>query len=107
MIVLLKPKETNFNDNTKTTVHYKKKKKKSQSGTFSGQLNNTGIYNMDGNDKIIIGIIKLEFVLQKKRKKRKKEDKFEVPLWVKQEDIMCTSIFTDSLPSRLAARLIQ
>lgn len=41
----------------------KKKKKKSQSGTFLGQLNNIAIYNMDGNDKIIIiftGIIKLE-----------------------------------------------
>lgn len=48
------------------TVHYKKtnkKKEKSQSGTFLGQLNNIAIYNMDGNDKIIIftGIIKLEF----------------------------------------------
>lgn len=48
-------------------MHYKKtkeKKKKSQSGTFLGQLNNIAIYNMDGNDKIIIifiGIIKLEF----------------------------------------------
>lgn len=106
MIVLLKPKETNIDDNTKTTVHYKKKEKKSQSGTFSGHLNNTGIYNMDGNDKIIIiiGIIKLEFVLQNEKKK---EDEFEAPRWVKQEDIMCTSIFTDSLPSLLAARLIQ
>lgn len=62
---------------------------------------------MDGIDKIIIiiGIIKLDFYLQ--NKKKKKEDKFEVPRWVKQEDIMCTSIFTDSLPSRLAACLIQ
>lgn len=47
-------------------MHYKKnkRKKKSQSGTFLGQLNNIAIYNMDGNDKIIIiftGIIKLEF----------------------------------------------
>lgn len=109
MIVLLKPKETKTSTTTRKQqciTKKKKRKKKSQSGTFLGQLNNTGIYNMDGNDKIIIiiGIIKLEFVLQKKKKK---EDKFEVPRWVKQEDIMCTSIFTDSLPSRLAALLIQ
>lgn len=66
MIVLLKPK-TNIDDNTKhnsALQKNKRKEKKSQSGTFLGQLNNIAIYNMDGNDKIIIifiGIIKLEF----------------------------------------------
>lgn len=50
---------------------------------------------MDGIDKIIIftGIIKLEFA-----KNKNKEDNFEVPQWVKQEDIMYTRIFTDSPP---------
>lgn len=53
-------------------MHYKKtkRKKNSQSGTFLGQLINIAIYNMDGNDKIIyfIGIIKLEFAKNKRRK---------------------------------------
>lgn len=53
-------------------MHYKKteqKEKKSQSGTFLGQLINIAIYNMDGNDKItFIGIIKLEFAKNKRRK---------------------------------------
>ena len=65
MIVLLKPK-TNIDDNTKhnSALQKKKKKKNPKGALFLGQLNNIAIYNMDGNDKIIIiiiGIIKLEF----------------------------------------------
>lgn len=74
MIVLLKPKKQTLTTTRKhnSALQKKKKRKKSQSGTFSGQLNNTGIYNMDGIDKIIIiiGIIKLDFYLQNKKKRK-------------------------------------